>query len=80
MISVLVSSAVDGGFEPRSDHNKDLKIGMCCFSAKHAAIRRMSKDWFARNHSNVSEWCEMFTRGLLCQGTSTMKIQRSVLV
>jgi hypothetical protein len=80
MISVLASSAVDGGFEPRSGHIKDLKNGSCCFSAKHAALRRMSKDWLARNHINVSKWCEMSTRGLLYQGTSTMKIQRSVLV
>ena len=78
MISVLASSAVAGGFEPRSGHNKDLQIGICCFSAKHAALRRMSKDWLARNHINASEWCEMSTRGLLCQGTSAMKIQRSV--
>ena len=67
MISVLASSAVDGGFEPRSGHNKDLQIGMCCFSAKHAALRRMSKDWLARNHINASEWCEMSTRELLFQ-------------
>jgi hypothetical protein len=25
--------------------NKDYEIGMCCFSAKHAALRRKSKDW-----------------------------------
>ena len=37
MVSVLASSAVDRGFEPRSDQAKDYKIGMCCFSAKHAA-------------------------------------------
>ena len=55
MISVLASSAVDGGFEPRSGHNKDLKNGICCFSAKYAALRRMSKDLLARNHINVSE-------------------------
>ena len=28
------------------------KIGICCFSAKHAALRSKSKDWWARN--NVS--------------------------
>jgi hypothetical protein len=28
---------------------------MCCFSAKHAALRRKSKNWLARNHNNVSE-------------------------
>jgi len=25
----------------------DFKIGICCFSAKHAALRRKSKDWLA---------------------------------
>jgi hypothetical protein len=26
---------------------------MCCFSAKHAALRRKSKDWLARYQNNV---------------------------
>jgi hypothetical protein len=52
MISVLASSAVDDGFDPRSGQTKDYKIGMCCFSAKHAALRRKSKDWLARNQNN----------------------------
>ena len=38
------SSAVDRGFEPRSGKTKDNKIGICCFSAKHAALRRKSTD------------------------------------
>jgi len=38
---------------------------MCCLSAKHAALRRKSKDWLARNQNNVSEWSYMSTRGLL---------------
>jgi hypothetical protein len=67
MVSVLASSAVDRGFEPRSGQAKDYKIGMCCFSAKHAALRRKSKDWLARNQNNVSEWSDMSTRGLLLQ-------------
>jgi hypothetical protein len=37
MVSVLVSSAVDRGFEPQSGQTKDYKISICCFSAKHAA-------------------------------------------
>ena len=37
-------------FEPQSSKIKDYKIGICCFSAKHAALRRKSKDWLARNH------------------------------
>jgi hypothetical protein len=55
MVSVLASSAVDRGFDPRSGQTKDYKIGICCFSAKHAALRRKSKDWLARNQNNVSE-------------------------
>ena len=37
---MLASSAVDRGFEPRSGQTKDYKLGICCFSAKHAALRR----------------------------------------
>ena len=55
MVSVLGSSVVDRGFEPRSGQTKDDKIGICCFSAKHAALRRKSKDWLSRNRDNVSE-------------------------
>ena len=55
MVSVLVSSAVDHGFEPRSDQTKDYKIGICFFSAKHTALRKKSKDWLAQNQDNVSE-------------------------
>jgi hypothetical protein len=35
---MLASSVVDRGFEPRSGQTKDYKIGICCFSAKHAAL------------------------------------------
>ena len=44
MVSGLSSSAVDRGFEPRSGQTKDSNIGICCFSAKHAALRRKIKD------------------------------------
>jgi hypothetical protein len=44
MVSVLASSAVDHGFEPRSGQIKDYKIGICCFSAKHTALKRKNKD------------------------------------
>ena len=67
MVSRFVSSAVDHGFEPRSGQTKDYKIGICCFTANHAALRRKSKDWLARNQNNVSEWGDMSTRGLLFQ-------------
>ena len=67
MVNALASSAVDRGFEPRSGQTKDYTIGICCFSAKHAALRRKSKDWLARNQNNVSEWSDIFTRELLFQ-------------
>ena len=67
MVSVLASSVVDRGFEPRSGQTKDYKLGICCFSAKHAVLRRKSKDWLARYQNNVSEWSDMSTRGLLFQ-------------
>ena len=53
MVSVLATSAVE--------------IGICCFSAKHAALRRTDKDWLARNQDNVFEWGDMSIRGLLFQ-------------
>jgi hypothetical protein len=54
MVSMLASSAVDRGVEPRSGQTKDYKIGICCFSAKYAALTRKSKDWLAQNQNNVS--------------------------
>jgi hypothetical protein len=53
---MFASSAIDRGFEPQSDQIKDFKIGMCCFSAKQAALKRKNKDWLARNQNDVSEW------------------------
>ena len=67
MVSVIASSAVERGFEPWSGSIKDYKIGICCFSAKHSAFRRKSKDWLDRNQHNVSEWSHMSTSGLLFQ-------------
>ena len=61
MVSVLASSAVCRGFEPWLGQTKDYKIGICCFSTKHAALRSKSKDWLARNQNNVSEWSDMST-------------------
>jgi hypothetical protein len=81
MFGVHASSAVDRGFESRSGQTKDYKIGICCFSAKHAALRRKSKDWLAQNQNNVSEWSDMSTLGLLFQcAASTINIQLSMLV
>ena len=65
LVSVLAASAIDRGFDPWSGQTKDQLIGICCFSAKHAALRGKSKDWLARNQHNVSELTDMSIRGLL---------------
>ena len=65
MASMVTSSAVDHGSS--SGQTKDYKIGVCCFFTKHAALRRKSKDWLARNQNNVSEWGNISIHGLLFQ-------------
>ena len=59
IVSVLASSVVDHRFD-RSGQTNDYKIGICCFSAKHAALRRKSKYWLAWNQDNVSKWSNMY--------------------
>ena len=49
MVNVFTSRVVDRGFESRWGQTKDYEIGICCFSAKHAALRRKTKDWLAQN-------------------------------
>ena len=53
MVTMLASSAVDCGFEPRSGPTEEYKLGICCFFAKQAALRSKNKDWLARNQNNV---------------------------
>ena len=55
MVRVLASNVVGRGFEHRSGQSKDYKIGMCCFSAKHTALKGKSNDWLAQNQDNVSD-------------------------
>ena len=77
-ISVLTSSVVDRGFKLRSGQTKDYKIGICCFSAKHAALRRKSKDWLAQNQDNLSIRGLLFQRARTttrCVGTTWMSPQ-----
>ena len=67
MVRVFTSSSVDPGFEPRSDQTNYYKIGIWCFSAKHVALRRKSKDWLTLNQDNVFECGDMSIRGLFIQ-------------
>ena len=53
----LALSVVDYGY----------KIGICCFSAKHAALMRKIKDQLALYHDNLSEWGYMSIRDKLSQ-------------
>ena len=69
IVSVLSSSAVDRGFEPRPGQYNWYLV----FSAKHAALRRKSKYWLARNQDNVSEWGDISIDALLFQWASTIK-------
>ena len=54
----------------RLGQTKDYEIGICCFSAKHAALRIKSKDWLVWNQDDVSEWGDMSICGLLFWGRS----------
>ena len=67
MLSVLSSRVEDHGFEHRTDQTEDYKIGNCCSSTKHAALRSIRKEWLAQKQNNVSEWSEISTSGLLFQ-------------
>ena len=77
---MLASSVVNRLCEPLSGPTKDYKVGICCFSVKHAALRRKGKDGLALNQVNVSGWGDMSTHGLLFQLAGTIEIQLSVLV
>jgi hypothetical protein len=65
MASMFVLSVVDRLLEPRSGKPRDYAIGICCFSAKHAALKKNSKDWLYWNQDNMSEWDGMYMRGRL---------------
>jgi hypothetical protein len=55
MVSVHTSSTVYRWIEHRWGQTKGHETGICCFSAKDAALRRKSKYWLAWNQDNISE-------------------------
>jgi uncharacterized protein YaeQ len=79
MWKVQDAQRVDRWFEPWSGQTKDNKIGICCFSAKNAALRRKSKDWLARYQDNVSEWSDMSIHVCCFSELALNKIQLSML-
>ena len=58
MVSVLTSSRVDRVFQSLSGQTKDYKIGICCFSAKYAELRRKRQ----RLVGSESEKCDRVER------------------
>ena len=78
MVRFLASYVVDCGFEPWSGQIEDYKIGICCFSAKHAALRRKSNDWLPQNLDNASECGNMSILRLLFQWANTKQIQHYI--
>ena len=66
VVNMHTPSVVDRGFEPRAGP-KVYKNDICCFLAKHVALRSKRKGWLNVNHDNASDWSDMSTRGLLFQ-------------
>ena len=56
---IFAPSDIDRGVKPMLGQTKDYKTGICCFSARHAALRSKSNDWLALNHDNMCEWSDM---------------------
>jgi hypothetical protein len=52
MVSVIVASTVDGGFEPWSGQTKDYKIDICCIFAKHS-LRREQRQVVSNSRSCI---------------------------
>ena len=67
LVNVHTLNVVERGCGFRSGKLKDYTIGICCFSAKHTALRSKNKDWLDRNQDNVSVCSGMSTRTLLFQ-------------
>ena len=80
MVNMLTATAVDPGFELRLGQTKNYEIGICCFSAKQAALRKKRKDWLSRIQDNVCECVKLSICVLLFQWANTIKIQLSMLV
>ena len=57
--NISALSAVDREFKPSASQTTNYKIGICCFSSKHSALRSNSKDWLV--YQDVSEWSDIST-------------------
>jgi hypothetical protein len=67
-------SAIDHGFDLRLDQTKGYKIGICCFSAKHAALSDkgvcqlyvLEVNWKIRNIKDSTCTPKFWIQQLLC--------------
>ena len=78
MGSVLAWCTVDRGFEPLCDQIRDYKIVICCFQAKHAALRTAKTGCH-----EITMICSIGVTCLpaeYCFWELALKIQQSVLV
>jgi predicted LPLAT superfamily acyltransferase len=63
-------------YRTRGEHANDYttdELVFVAYNAKHAELRRKSKDWLPRNQDNVSEWSDMYIHGLLFPLANTIK-------
>ena len=81
MVSVLASSVVDSWIRYPIVSNERQYNWYLLLLNYARSIKEKKQDWLAMNQDNVSEWCDMSTRGLLFQWITTLKIiQLSVFV
>ena len=57
-IITVYTNPFDIPVKPQSGQTNDYN-SISCFSARHAVLRRKSKDGLAQNQGNVSEWGDM---------------------
>ena len=70
LIGGIIVSVAHCGFEPQSSPTKHFKIGFCCFSIKHTALRANTV-WLGIRIM-CPEWSDMSTHRLLFQWPSTI--------
>ena len=54
MVRLQATTVADGWLDPGSGLTKEYKIGVCCFSANHAALSSKNDDRTAQNRDSVS--------------------------
>ena len=74
MLSVLAQSAVDRGFDPDLGQTRDYEIDICCFSAKHAALRSKRTGLFGiRKMCPSGATCHVYPQTVVSGSSSSTK-------